>query len=76
MMEKSALAGEGGAGARPPSFTLFTITYKVAEDAPTERADTVHYPNSSLPLYVLCGLEFSKDDKCGQKRQTFLKNYL
>jgi hypothetical protein len=34
MMEKSALAG-----ARPPPFTLVTITYKVAVYAPAERAD-------------------------------------
>ncbi len=38
MMEKSALAGES---ARPPLFTLFTITYKVAVYAPAERADTL-----------------------------------
>jgi hypothetical protein len=30
MMEISALAGEGVRGARPPPFTLFTITYNVA----------------------------------------------
>ncbi len=30
MMEKLAQAGEEGGGARPPLFTLFTITYKVA----------------------------------------------
>jgi hypothetical protein len=29
MMEKLAQAGEGG-GARPPPFTILTITYKVA----------------------------------------------
>jgi hypothetical protein len=44
MMEKSALAGEGGDsgvhGARPPPFSLFTITYKVAVYAPAEWADT------------------------------------
>ncbi len=28
-------------GARPPAFTLFTITYKVAVYAPAERADTL-----------------------------------
>jgi hypothetical protein len=50
MMEKLAQAGEGQ-GARPPPFTIFTITNKVAVYAPAERADT-------LPLflpYVLCG---------------------
>ncbi len=46
MMEKSALAGEGG-GARPTPFTLFTITYKVAVYAPAESA-------FSLPLFHLC----------------------
>ncbi len=44
-MEKSAKPGEGG-GARPPPFTLFTITYKVVVYAPAERADT-------LPLFLL-----------------------
>jgi hypothetical protein len=33
-------------GARPPSFTIFTIPYKVAVYAPAERADT-------LPLFHL-----------------------
>jgi hypothetical protein len=41
MMEKSALAGERPGGAHPPTFTLFTITYKVAEYAPAGRADTL-----------------------------------
>ncbi len=40
MMKKSALAGEG---ARPPSFTLFTIMYKVVVYAPAKRADTTKY---------------------------------
>jgi hypothetical protein len=40
MMEKLAQAGEGG-GARPPPFTLFTITYKVSDTPPLI---------SSLPL--------------------------
>ncbi len=44
MMEKSALPGEGGA--RPPPFTIFTITYKAVVYAPAERADTV-------PLFLL-----------------------
>jgi len=37
---KSALAGEDG-GARPSSFTLSTIMYKVAVYTPAERADTL-----------------------------------
>ncbi len=42
MMEKLAKAGEGeGVGARPPPFTTFTITSKVAEYAPAEWADTL-----------------------------------
>jgi hypothetical protein len=47
MMEKSALAGVG-VGVYGHPFTLFTITYKVAVYAPTERADT-DTPISSLP---------------------------
>ncbi len=56
MMEKSALAGHGVGGARPrpPSFTLFTITYKVAVYAPTERADI-------LPLFHLYPNMYSVD---------------
>ncbi len=45
MMEKSALACEGG-GSRPPPFTLFTLIYKVA-DAPAQRADHL-YPICTL----------------------------
>ncbi len=48
---KSALAGEGG-GARPPPFTLFTITYKVAVYAPAERQIDRYTP--IYTLYVLC----------------------
>jgi hypothetical protein len=51
MMEKSAQPGEG---ARPPPFTLFTITYKIEVYALAERADTPPPPISSLPLYLLC----------------------
>ncbi len=40
MMEKLAQADEVG-GARPPPFTLFTFKYKVAVNAPAERADTL-----------------------------------
>ncbi len=35
LMEKFTQAGEGG-GARPPPFTIFIITYKVAVYAPAE----------------------------------------
>ncbi len=48
MMEKSAQGvGGGGVHAHPLSL-FFTITYKVAVDAPADRADTFH-PISSLP---------------------------
>jgi hypothetical protein len=39
MMEKSALAGDGGGA---PPFTLFTITYKVAVYTPAKRQ--IHSP--------------------------------
>jgi hypothetical protein len=45
MMVKSAWPGEGG-GARPPPFTLSTITSDVVVYAPAVRADT-------LPLFLL-----------------------
>ena len=45
MMEKSALAGEGGVFT-PTPFHSITIRYKVAVYAPPERADT-------LPLFHL-----------------------
>ena len=49
VIEKSALAG-GGEDARPPLFTQFTITYKVAVFAPAERR--IHYPYFiSTPVY-------------------------
>jgi hypothetical protein len=51
MMEKLAQAGEGG-GARPPPFTIFTITYKVAVYAPAESADT-HSPSFISTLCTL-----------------------
>jgi hypothetical protein len=37
-------------GTRPPPFTLFTITYKVAFYAPAERADTLPV----FHLYPIC----------------------
>jgi hypothetical protein len=43
MMEKLSQAGEGGGcTARPPPFTISTITYKVAVYSSAERADTLH----------------------------------
>jgi hypothetical protein len=48
MMEKLSQAGEGG-GARPPPFTLSTITYKVVVYTPAERTDTLPIFLSTLP---------------------------
>jgi hypothetical protein len=46
---KIAQAGEGGGGgARPPPFTISTITNKVAVYAPAESADTL--PFISTPM--------------------------
>jgi hypothetical protein len=52
MMEKLAQAAEGRGGARPPPFTIFTITYKVVVNAPAERAATLHV----FHLYPICFL--------------------
>jgi hypothetical protein len=52
MMEKLAKAGEGGGVAGPPTFTLFTTTYKVAVHAPAERSDTL--TPFLLYRYVVC----------------------
>jgi hypothetical protein len=52
MMEKSALAGEGGK-CTPTPFQPITITYKVGMYAPAERADTLPL---FLPQYVLCDI--------------------
>ncbi len=41
-------------GARPPPFTISTITRKAAVYAPTERADRYAPHISALPIYVLC----------------------
>jgi hypothetical protein len=51
MMEKLAHSGEGE-GTRPPPFTTFTVTYKVAVYAPAEWADTLTL-FSSLPIYSI-----------------------
>jgi hypothetical protein len=54
MMEKLAQAGEACWHAPAPPFPIFIITYKLAVQAPAERADTLllfhFYP------YGLCGL--------------------
>jgi hypothetical protein len=54
MMEYLAQAGVGG-GTRPPPFTIFTITYKVAVYASAENADTLHLFH--LYPYVHCGFK-------------------
>jgi hypothetical protein len=54
MMEKLAQAGEGGS-ARPPPYTIVTITYKVSVCAPAEWAETLTLSVSSLPISLLCG---------------------
>jgi hypothetical protein len=54
MMEKSALAGEGGAVARSPPLTLVT-TYKVVVYDPPERADTLNLFHLSTPICTLWG---------------------
>ncbi len=58
MMEKSALTREVGV-ARLPTFTLFTITYKVAVYTPDERADTLTLFHL-YPLYVLFAYIYAK----------------
>ncbi len=54
MMEKLAQAVEGGGDARPPTFTIVTITYKVVLCAQAERADILTlfhlYPMFSVGL--------------------------
>jgi hypothetical protein len=68
MMEKLAKAGEGGGGARPPPFTLSTITYKVVVYDSVERADT-------LPLFLLdpCvySIELTISEKLANRIQLF-----
>ncbi len=46
-------------GSRPPPFTIFTITYKVAVNAPAEMADTVYSPYfiSNYPI-CSCGSNY------------------
>ncbi len=51
-MEKLAQPVRVG-GARPPSFTIVTVTYKVAVYALPERAETL--PLFLLYPYILCG---------------------
>ncbi len=57
LMEKSALAGEGG-GCTPTPFQPIAITYKVAVYAPAEWADTLtlfHLYLYMYSLFVTCG---------------------
>jgi hypothetical protein len=58
MMEKLAQAGGEGVRARPPLFTMSTITYKVIVYAPAKRAKFPRQIQSSYfysTPYVLCG---------------------
>jgi hypothetical protein len=55
MMEKLAQLGEGE-GARPPPFTISTITVKVVVYVPAERADT-------LPLFLPYPYMYSGDEE-------------
>ncbi len=59
MMVNSAQPGEGG-GARPPPFTLSTITSKVVLNAPAERADKL-LPTFSPLAFLLCGGDIHVD---------------
>ncbi len=57
MMVKSAQPVVRVGGARPPPFTLSTITSKVVVYAPTQRADTLllYLLYFYVYMYVLCG---------------------
>ncbi len=55
MMEKFAKDGDGG-DARPPPFTLFTITYKVAVNA---QAETLTYLISTPKYSMIWPLSWS-----------------
>jgi hypothetical protein len=68
LMVKSAQPEESGGGsARPPSFTLSTITSKVVVYAPAERAD-------ALALFRLYPLLFSVVSCITIWRCTYLKD--
>ncbi len=64
MMEILARLVMGRGGARPPAFTIFTITNKFVEYAPAERADRYTPRIASLPLYVLCGVHYPVELVC------------
>ncbi len=51
-----------GGGARPPLFTISTITYKVVVYAPAERAESV--PLFLLYPYVLCAPQYKPQIYC------------
>ncbi len=57
-MVKSAQSGDGGGGARPPPFTLSTITSKVVLYDPAMRAETAHssyFASVILLVQIICG---------------------
>ncbi len=55
---KSTQAGEGG-GARPPPFTISTITHKVIVYAPAERAYTLYTP-PTYTGFIRGGVRYAK----------------
>jgi hypothetical protein len=50
MMEKSALADEGGGGTSSPLSLIVTIMHKVAVYAPTEKSDHRVHTEWQLPI--------------------------
>ncbi len=62
-------------GARPPPFTLFNITYKVAVYAPAERACTLCFIYFISTLSVLCGFDTCFRD-CIQRKTWCIGPYV
>jgi hypothetical protein len=60
-------------GARPPPFTIFTMTYKVAVYAPAARADTLTLFH--LYPYVLCAGDLNPVPALQQPEPVFLNVY-
>jgi hypothetical protein len=61
IMSKNQSWLPGVGGVRPPPFTIFTITYKVAVYDPAERADhrgRYKPPISSVTLSVHCSVDY------------------
>ncbi len=62
MIEKLAHACGVGGGARPPPYIITIMTYKVAVNAPAERAEKL--PLFHINLYVLCVLRHKLSIPC------------